>query len=982
MNATNSTGLPIVARVDVVVCGGTAAGVAAAHAAARAGASVFLGCAESYLGEDLCATGECLSLAIGSTNGSPLLRRLFPARAGLPDGRSVAPAHLKRVLDEALLASGVVFRFLSHPEQLLVDGGGRVAGVVFATKSGRYAVAARHVVDATANAVLANAEHGTVWSEAPRLRAAAVRDDAGTDIPPPPDDPSQSPAGRVFAEADPFGGAPIPGDPLDVAQAIETADARLRGSLWTPDADWISERCSTTRSRRLAPGPLPDGFSVAGPAAHDWPVEPASPEERIRRGEKAGIRAAANAKAAPAENGLPRPLPGRALSQAARRALGVPCTDPRAMREALAFTAGIPVPPVLDALPDFVAAHNADARGVAPRRAAPDYDVLVVGGGTAGAPAAIAAARAGARVLCIEPLGVLGGLSTAGSTAFYYHGYRQGFSAECIEAMNAVYGAVQNGRKNENYCNAVWKAEWLRRELEKAGGEVWYGATATGVLLAPGERRVRGVVVHTRWGCRAVTASLVVDATGNADIAAFAGAPVREAWQSGFVYQGSGAHTRPFRPACRNSDWTFILDSDIADQTRAFVVARRKAADRSFDVNAIVGTRERRQIVGDVTLTPVDVYLETFSPDAVVRCHSVFDTHGMTVFPLFQAIPPDRRALDAWMPMGALLPKGWTGLAATGLAVSAQRDTMPVIRMIAEVQNQAYAVGLAAAWLAADGLNDFRRTDFARLRRALVDFRRCLPSSALVDPPRDAGTLLPALGSVLAGPLSTHVEAALAYAHPARTVRALSRNVHDSGADSAVRLRRALLLAVLGSGAGEPELLDALRRAPGWDAGWNFKGMSQYERSMSPLDDVIAALGRISSVRAAPAVLRLAASIGPGTELSHVRAFALFAEGLAGDAALRPRLVRALSRALAAIGPLHVWHTLGDEFAATDGYWCCTSTRNDSLKELFLARALLRCGDDRARSGRTALEAYSRDIRGPFAASAHAVLSKAPQRQP
>ena len=100
-------GLPVVARVDVAICGGTAAAVAAAVAAARAGASVFLGCAESYLGEDLCATGECLWLSIGSTEGSPILRRLFPSAGGLPDGRPVPPARLKRVLDEALIDAGL-----------------------------------------------------------------------------------------------------------------------------------------------------------------------------------------------------------------------------------------------------------------------------------------------------------------------------------------------------------------------------------------------------------------------------------------------------------------------------------------------------------------------------------------------------------------------------------------------------------------------------------------------------------------------------------------------------------------------------------------------------------------------------------------------------------------------------------------------------------------------------------------------------------
>ena len=947
------TGLPLLATVDVAVCGGSVAAVATAASAARAGASVFLGCPEPYLGEDVCATGECLALDIASTSGSPLLRRLFPKKSDLPHGSAVRPAYIKRILDEELLDAGVAFRFLSYPEQLLFDAKGRAAGVVFATKSGRYAVAAKRVVDATFNGVVAHVEIGTAWPVAPRLHATAVRDGAGDSVPAPDDERDKTPAGLVDAEA------AVPGESLEAdlaaAEAIESEERRLRASLWTKDTNWIAERCSLSRMRRVC-GEAPVGFAVVGPAAADWPDEDDGPAARIRRGEKAGAALAAAAQAEPAPNGAPRPGRGRAVSAADARLFGRACTDPRLLREAVGWTRGIPAPPVLGCL-----VENGDEDAVK------EVDVLVVGGGTAGAPAAIAAARAGAKVLCVEPLGMLGGTATAGTIANYYYGYREGFTSECTEAMAALHGGWNF---NTAYSNPMWKSEWLRAELEKAGAEVWFGATATGALVSPRANHVCGAIVHTRWGCRLVSAALVIDATGNADIAALAGAPTREAWQEDFVFQGSGTHSRPFRPAYRNTDWTFVLDSDIADQTRAFVAARRKFAD-AFDMNPIVGSRERRQIVGDVTLTPVDIYLETPWPDTVARCHSNFDTHGMTVFPLFHVLPPDRLALDAWLPMGALVPKGWTGLAATGLAVSAQRDTMPVLRMEPECQNQAYAVGLAAAWLAASGETDFRRADFERLHRVLVDYRRCLPERILLDPAGGAAGFADALGPVLDGPLSTHGEIALAYAHRTETVRALTSSVHDANEEGAVRLRRALLLAVLGNAAGEPELLSALRSAKGWDEGWNYRGMGQYCRSMSPLDDVVACLGRIRSTQAATAVLRLAAAIGPDTELSHVRAFALYAEGLAKDASLRPKLARALSKALAAVGPLHAWSTLADEVAATDGNWCNTETRNASLKELFLARALVRCGDDARQSGAATLRAYAGDVRGQFAASAY-----------
>ena len=58
------------------------------------------------------------------------------------------------------------------------------------------------------------------------------------------------------------------------------------------------------------------------------------------------------------------------------------------------------------------------------------YDVVVIGGGTAGAPAGIGAARRGAKTLVVEYLHGLGGVGTTGAISKYYHGNRVGFTTE------------------------------------------------------------------------------------------------------------------------------------------------------------------------------------------------------------------------------------------------------------------------------------------------------------------------------------------------------------------------------------------------------------------------------------------------------------------------------------------------------------------------------------------------------------------------
>jgi flavin-dependent dehydrogenase len=68
--------IPVVHDVDVVVVGGSSAGVAAAVAAARAGASVFVAAPRPYLGEDLCASYR-LWLEPHEAPTCELARRLF-----------------------------------------------------------------------------------------------------------------------------------------------------------------------------------------------------------------------------------------------------------------------------------------------------------------------------------------------------------------------------------------------------------------------------------------------------------------------------------------------------------------------------------------------------------------------------------------------------------------------------------------------------------------------------------------------------------------------------------------------------------------------------------------------------------------------------------------------------------------------------------------------------------------------------------------
>ena len=172
-------------------------------------------------------------------------------------------------------------------------------------------------------------------------------------------------------------------------------------------------------------------------------------------------------------------------------------------------------------------------------------DVLVCGGGPAGCAAAVAAKRSGLRVLLVEGMGKLGGMATSGMVAHWLGGRNDvgefvvgGLFREFAEGA-AAEGAAKLPRmpKDTVYQPHAWlpwfihgvvldpdrTAWWLERKLRAEGVRFLYETRAVDVVKA-GDR-ITHVVVHNKSGFSAVPVKAVIDATGDADVAAKAGCP-------------------------------------------------------------------------------------------------------------------------------------------------------------------------------------------------------------------------------------------------------------------------------------------------------------------------------------------------------------------------------------------------------------------------------------------------------------------------
>ena len=587
-----------------------------------------------------------------------------------------------------------------------------------------------------------------------------------------------------------------------------------------------------------------------------------------------------------------------------------------------------------------------------------EYDVVVVGGGTGGAPAGISAARKGAKTLVIEYLHGLGGVATLGLIGTYYHGYRGGFTEE-IDKGVASMGSAPPPKRG---WNVEWKMEWLRSSLREAGADIWFGTLGCGAFVEEGQ--VKGVVVATPEGRGVVLADVVIDSTGNSDIASAAGADCVYTDGSHVGVQGTGLPPRQPGASYTNTDYTLTDDTDAVDIWRSYVAAKEKYST-AYDLGQVIDTRERRRIVGEFTISPLDIVNRRTYPDTVGMSLSNFDTHGFTVHPFFTIEPPHKEDMTAFTPYRALQPKGLEGILVTGLGISAHRDAMPILRMQPDIQNQGYAAGVAAAMAAATGTGT-REVDLKALQRHLVE-NGCLPETVLTD--EDPYPLPDEKIAEAVGELGGNEQALGVVLAHRETATPMLREAYAK-AEGEAQLVYARVLGMFGDATGADALLAAVSGKE-WDEGWTFTGMGQFGGSLSPVDSLLIALGTTGDPRAIPVLTEKTAQLGPESAFSHHRAVAVALEA-AGKSEESAAALAALLRKPGMTG--HAVTTIGDaEKAAVNAD--PNLTRNLSLRELILARALFRCGDQDG-LGRGILEEYSGDLRGHHARHAAAVLHR------
>jgi hypothetical protein len=191
------------------------------------------------------------------------------------------------------------------------------------------------------------------------------------------------------------------------------------------------------------------------------------------------------------------------------------------------------------------------------RRSTPvrlECDVLVAGGGTAGCVAALAAARQGAATVLVERYGFVGGtmINGAGPLHSFFNLWKafpgvpktqvvRGIPEEIVRRLVAAGGSFGHLEQTQGYSYdsvatiidpEIFKHVMLEM-LAEAGVRVLFHAWIADAVVEDG--RVRGLFVESKSGREALLARVVVDCTGDGDVAARAGAPCRNAFPDAAV---------------------------------------------------------------------------------------------------------------------------------------------------------------------------------------------------------------------------------------------------------------------------------------------------------------------------------------------------------------------------------------------------------------------------------------------------------------
>ncbi len=405
-----------------------------------------------------------------------------------------------------------------------------------------------------------------------------------------------------------------------------------------------------------------------------------------------------------------------------------------------------------------------------------EADVIVVGGGPAGLAAAIASARRGAETVLVEQFGYLGGTATASLMACI-NGFRnqvepdatqvvRGIAEEIVLELKRLGGLGKSPYPQKAYPTEPGQLEYsyaIETEMFKyltlkmsvdAGVDILFHTYFCDSIVEDGA--IRGVIVENKSGRQAMTGRIIVDASGDADVAARAGAPF---WQTlkdeaprlndSLMYRVQFGRRRPEAPyACDFGASAVVWGPHVSQpingadgdelsrgevETRLGVYedfAGKQArhpelADaRVVETPPLLGIRQTRFVEGEYKLTADDAITGRRFEDVVaISPCPIIHYYGYRRY-------LEHEGYD--VPYRCLVPRKVDDLLVAGRCISSEQQPYESHRAMVPVMAIGQAAGVAAALCCQHDVAP-RRLDPAKLQDALiaqgVELRRGRPQA-------------------------------------------------------------------------------------------------------------------------------------------------------------------------------------------------------------------------------------------------------------
>lgn len=245
--------------------------------------------------------------------------------------------------------------------------------------------------------------------------------------------------------------------------------------------------------------------------------------------------------------------------------------------------------------------------------------LLVAGAGTAGALAALSASEKKVQTTVVEYFNELGGTKTVAGVSGYYRGYREHpFIKELEQRIKAVVTEA-------NLVTTVPRSYYYLQSLLDHKCKIINGAIVCAAEV--GGSQLMGVTVCENGRLYKIRADLTIDATGDGDIAYFAGEEYCVGDTRMGITQNYSHWDVPFKPKIKNynRDYDIINNCEILETQRGLYLSHYES--HFYDFYPMLAIRESRRVNAVHNLNMRDIISDARYTDAIAQARSDYDPH-------------------------------------------------------------------------------------------------------------------------------------------------------------------------------------------------------------------------------------------------------------------------------------------------------------------------------------------------------------------